>query len=200
MVPKHSEWKAMKKKYGVADGAVRGIDLGKELDKYWNSKASTPVQQLALLEPLEVKLKNYIEKLDKKKVKQYDAFVKAYLDGYLGEVHKLAVDNKRYRATAAIYKTELAKFFTAVQKLDKDKTTKNDIEKFKSGPVRGLSAVGSNAKGVKPQEIDGWLGTINEAVQKLPPNPSRVEIETFIEATIKTAEEIAKIAKKQGLA
>ncbi len=41
-IPKHSEWVALKKKYGVADGAAKGINLGKDIDAYWNSGADTP--------------------------------------------------------------------------------------------------------------------------------------------------------------
>ncbi len=200
MVPKHKDWLALKKKYSVPAGAVSSVNVGKALDVYWQAPGSTPADQLAILEPLGVKLKAYIEKLDKKKIKQYAAFQKEFLDDYLGEVHKQINDSKRYKATAALYKTELAKFFTAVQALNKATTTKSEIEKFKSGPVRGLSAVGSNARGVDPTEIDKWLATINTAVQSLPSNPSRSEIETFIDATVKTAEAIAKQAKKQKLA
>ncbi len=199
-IPKRSEWKTLKTKYGVADGAVSGINVGNELDKYWNSGAQTAKDQLAALTALELKLNTYITKLDKKKVKQYDPFQKEFLNKYLGEAHKLKEDSKRYNANVDIYKKELVKFFTSVQALDKTRTTKEDLEKFKSGPVRGLSALGKNVRGADVSQIDGWLDTINEAVQKLPKDPSRGEIETFIDATIKTAEKVKELAQAQHLA
>jgi hypothetical protein len=194
-IPKHSEWKTMKTKYGVATGGVSGINVGKALDNYWNSGAKTPKEQYASLEALEKVLAAYISKLDKKKVKQYAPFQKAFLDDYVGEAHKLKEDAKRYYADIDTYKKELAKFFTATQQLEKGKTTKNDLEKYKSGPVRGLTALGKSVRKVDISDIDGWLGTINDAVQKLPATPSRQELDDFVDVTIKTAEKISSLAK-----
>jgi hypothetical protein len=199
-IPKHSEWKTLKTKYGVATGAVRGVDVGKALDRYWNSNAKTAKEQHASLAALEKTLATYISKLDKKKVKQYPAFQKIFLNQYVGEAHKLAEDAKRYYADADTYKKELIKFFTATQRLKTGVTTKNDLEKYKSGPVRGLSALGKSVRKVDLSDIDGWLGTINDAVQKLPSDPSRRELDDFVAATIKTAEQVAKLAKAKGLA
>jgi hypothetical protein len=199
-IPKHSEWKTLKTKYGAATGAVSGIDVGKALDKYWNSGAKTPKEQYASLEALEKTLAAYISKLDKKKVKQYAAFQKVFLDNYVGEAHKLKEDSKRYYADAETYKKELAKFFTATQQLKKGSTTKDQLEKYKSGPVRGLSALGKSVRKVDLSDIDGWLGTINDAVQKLPATPSRSQLDDFVDTTIKTAEKVAELAKAKGLA
>jgi hypothetical protein len=200
-IPKRSEWKTLKAKHQVADGAVSGINVGDALDKYWNSGATTAKEQLASLEALEIKLNNYMTKLDKKKVKlDYPGFEKEFLNKYLGEAHKLKEDAKRYNANVDLYKKELIKFFTAVQALDKKKTTKAELEKFKSGPVRGLSALGKNVRGADLTHIDSWLGTINDAIQKLPKDTTQKDIETFIDATLKTAEEIKKLAQAQHLA
>lgn len=196
-IPKHKAWQDLKKKYGVGDGAVSGVNVGAELDRYW--KANNAKEQMAALVSLEAKLNTYITKLDKKKVKQYPQFQKEFLNEYLGEAHHLKEDLKRYSATADIYRKELAKFFTAVQKLDKKKSTAADLQKFRSGPVRGLTAMGKQAQGVDTKEIDAWLGTINDAVQKLPSAPSAAELEAFVTATVKTAEKIAKIARQQKL-
>jgi hypothetical protein len=199
-IPKRSEWKTHKTQYGVATGAVSGVDVGKALDTYWNSGATTPKEQYASLEVLEKVLAAYISKLDKKKVKQYPAFQKVFLDKYVGEAHKLKEDSKRYYANTETYKKELAKYFTATQRLKKGVTTKDDLEKYKSGPLRGLSALGKSVRGVDVSEIDGWLGNVNDAVQKLPSNPSRQQLDDFVETTIKTAEKVATLAKAQKLA
>jgi hypothetical protein len=49
----------------------------------------------------------------------------------------------------------LIKFFTAVKSLDKTRTIKAELEKFKSGRVRGLSALGKNVRGADVAHIDG---------------------------------------------
>ena len=200
-IPKRSEWKTLKTKHQVVDGAVSGINVGDALDKYWNSGAKTAKEQLVSLEALEVKLNSYITKLDKKKVKKdYPAFQKEFLNKYLGEAHKMKEDSKRYNANVDIYKKELIKFFTAVQALDKARSTKADLDKFRSGPVRGLTALGKSVRGADVTAIDKWLGTIDAAVLKLKSDVSRQEIGSFIDATIKTAEEIKKLARAQQLA
>jgi hypothetical protein len=56
---------------------------------------------------------------------------------------------------------------------------KDELEKFKSGPVRGLTAVGKSVRGVDIREIDVSLGKINTAVQALPKAPTDTEIKGF---------------------
>jgi hypothetical protein len=198
-MPTRKQWQELKKTYGVPAGAVSGVDVGKALDAYWNSGAKNAVQQGASAATLEVILAKYISKLDKKKVKNYTAFQKIFLDDYVGEAHTLAADAKRYNANKDVYKAELVKFFTAAQQLKVGKTTKNDLEKFKSGPLRGVSALGKNAAGVDPTKIDEWLGTVNDGIQNLKSDVSRQELDTFVEATLKTVNEVRKLAKAQGL-
>ena len=78
----------------------------------------------------------------------------------------------------------------------KKKTTKTDLDKFRSGPVRGVTAAGKTLKGgVDPSDIDRWLGTIDQAVLKMRDTTTQSEIASFIDATIKTAQEVAKVAK-----
>jgi|SRR5579859_301660 len=200
-IPKRSEWKVLKTKHEVADGAVSGINVGDSLDKYWNSGATTPKQQMESLAALETKLSSYISKLPKTKVKKdYDGFQKEFLNKYLGEAHKLKEDAARYNANIDTYKKELVKFFTAVQALHKGKTTKADLDKFRSGPVRGLSALGKNVRGADVTHIDQWLGTIDAAVLKMDNHAPQHDIDGFIDATIKTAEKVKELAEAQHLA
>ncbi len=198
-IPTRKQWQELKKKHSISAGAVSGVEVGKAIDAYWNSGAKNAVQQGVSVGALEVVLAKYISKLDKKKVKDYPAFQKIFLDDYVGEAHKLKADAVRYNATKDVYKAELVKFFTAAQQLKVGKTTKNDLEKFKSGPLRGLSALGKNAAGVDPTKIDEWLGTVNDAIQKLKSEATRQELDDFVEATLKTVNEVRKLAKAQGL-
>jgi hypothetical protein len=206
--PKRTDWQKLKKKYNIPDGGAKGINVGKELDAFHKAYdgvkgANLPKQRHAIAEATEKKLAAYISAMskNKKSYKLYAGFEREFLDDYLGKLNFLKRDLKRYYADYETYQAELTKFFSAVAKLEanKSKVTKNVIEKFKSGPLRGLSAVGSNAKGVDTKKIDAWLGTVNDAVQKLPATPTQKEIENFVDATVKTADEVAKLARAQGL-
>jgi hypothetical protein len=203
-IPLHKDWIAIKKKYGVADGAAKNIHVGKELDAYWNSGAKTPQAYNTALTKLETALNTYITSVDKKKVKQYDAFQKEFLDKFLGQAHKEKEDTKRAMADLKVYQAEIAKFMTMVQKLDANKSTKVDLDKFKSGPVRGMSAMSKGVRGLTQQqskavtEINGWLKMTEDAINNMKA-PTQTDIKEFVEATIKTAEKIHDEAKDGGL-
>ena len=143
IIPTHAKWKAFKKDCGVADGAVSGIDLGKALDTY-DKSAKTGIQFAIAngeaARKLEGVLANYIQKLDKKKVKEYAKFQKKFLDDYVGAAKAKADDFKRYSADAETFKKELSSFFSMVQRFPVDGTTEADLQKFKSGPLRGFRA------------------------------------------------------------
>lgn len=206
--PKRTDWQKLKKKYSIPDGAVKGFNVGKELDAFHKAYdgvkgANLPKQRHAVAEATEKKLAAYLSAMskNKKSYKLYAGFEREFLDDYLGKLNFMKRDLKRYYADYEVYQAEIVKFFSAVAKLEanKSKVTKDVLEKFKSGPLRGLSAVGSKAKGVDTKKIDAWLGTVNDGIQKLPLNPTRKELDEFVDATVKTAEEVAKLARAQGL-
>lgn len=198
-VPKHSEWKAVKKKYGVSDGATKGISVGKELDKYWAGGGTTPAEQTKLLTPLYSQLNNYITKIDKKKVKKYAEFEKDFLKNYLGAVNFLLDDIKRYKPSRDLYKKELHKFMAAVQAFKKDTVTKNDLDDFRQGPVRGLSALGSQVRGADSTAIDKLLGTLSTGIPKIPANASQKVLSDYVETILDIADKVADEAEKQDL-
>ena len=206
--PKSKNWEALKKKYKIPNGAVKGIKMAKEIDAFHNAydNVSGPTaskKRVPIAEALENKMSAYITALSKNKkaIKLYDGFEKEFLKDYLGKIHFLKNDLKRYDADAKLYQAEIAKFFSAVHRLEanKAKVSKDDIEKFKSGPLRGLSALGKSVKNIDPREIDGWLGTINDGVQKLPASPTPTQLSDFVDITVKTADEVAKLARGLGL-
>ncbi len=203
--PTHKMWKALKKKYDVPDGAVKGIDLGKAIDKYWKDmEGKRPPQMVAVAQECEQVLANYIGKFDKKKVKEYAKFEKEFLDDFVGAMHEMADDFSRYTADIELYAAELRKFFASVTKLEVGNTTLNDLEGFKSGPQRGLTALAKSVKGIDPTEIDKLLGTINDTIDKMSaknqtdPIPQKL-IDNFVSAIHAAAEKIAKIAKAQEI-
>jgi len=206
-IPARKDWVIFKKKYGVSDAASSKVKLGEALDAYFKTPATTLKQQTALLEALETKLNTYITTIDKKKVKKYPEFEKAFLDTYLHVAHLKKEDAKRYNASAAVYKTELSKFFTAVQALSPKMNAKGvatphlkeELDRFRSGPVRGVTAVGKNVKAVDVREIDTLLGHIDAGVLALPKAPTDDQIHAFNAATLKTTEEIRQAAVALGL-
>lgn len=198
-IPKHTEWKAVKKKYGVSDGATKGISVGKELDRYWAGAGTTLAEQANLLKPLYAKLDAYIKQIDKKKVKKYAEFEKDFLKNYLGAAHFLLEDIKRYKPTRDLYKKELHKFMSAVQAFDKTKVTKVDLDEFRSGPVRGLSAMGSQVRGADATEIDKLLGVLSTEIPKIPDDASRTDLSAYVDKILKTADKVADLAEDQEL-
>ena len=202
-IPTHKQWLAVKKQFGVADGAVKGINVGAELDKYWKAIGgpSGAKGQAVALGALEIKLNEYITKLDKAKVKKYPEFQKKFLDEYVGQANYMREELKRLDGSIQSYKKQLTMFFTQVQKLDKKTTTKTDLDKFRQGPVRGVTAAGKTFRGgIDVSDIDQWLGTIDSAVLKMKDTATQSDIGAFIDATIKTAQKVAKLAKAKGLA
>lgn len=202
-IPTRKQWVEVKKKFGVPDGGVSGINVGAELEKYWKSigGSSGMKGQAAALALLEPKLAGYIQKLDKKKVKKYPEFQKKFLDEYVGQAHYMREELQRLDGSVQSYKKTLMLFFSATQKLDKKKTTKAELDKFRSGPVRGVTAAGKSFRGgIDVSDIDKWLGTIDAAVLKMDDKTTQNEIASFVDATIKTAEQVGKLAKQKGLA
>jgi len=201
-IPTRKQWLEVKKKFGVADGAVSGVNVGAELDKYWKAigTSSGMKGQVAALKLLEPKLASYIGKLDKSKVKKFADFQKVFLDEYVGQAHYMSQELKRLDGSAQAYKKQLTVFFSAVQKLDKNKTTKSELDVFRQGPVRGLTAAGKQFKGgIDIKDIDELLAPMDNGVLKLPNDATQKQIATFIDSTMKAAQLIGKSAKAKGL-
>lgn len=198
------EWLALKKKYKVPDGAVSGVQIAKGIEEYW-AKSQQSMQRAALLnnitllDKLEKTFATYISKFPKDKIKDYPKFQKEFLDNYVNMARALKEDFKRYAADGATYTKELISFFSMVQKLEIDKSTKTDLEAFKSGPMRGLSAVGSSLKGFDLSKIDSECAPINTAIDKLG-DADRNKLNSVIKDIFKAAKNIQKAAKEVGLA
>jgi hypothetical protein len=107
---------------------------------------------------------------------------------------------KRLDGSAQAYAKQLTAFFHAVQKLDKKKTTKSELDSFRQGPVRGLTAAGKSFKGgIDISDIDGLLAPMDNAILKMSDQTTQTQIATFIDSTLKAAEVIGKKAKAKGL-
>lgn len=203
-MPMHKDWKEFKKKYKVPDGVVKNVHLGKAIDAYWaNAKQSMKPKDIraniAECEKLEKIFVDYISKFPKDKVKDYNAFSKAFLDNFGNVARALKEDWKRYVADAAVYTKELLHYFSMVQKLAKGKTTIKELEQFKSGPMRGLSAVGSSLQGYDLSGINTPLGPINMTIDGYRGNATREQIDDTIDEIFTATLAVKKAATELGL-
>jgi hypothetical protein len=204
-IPTVKEWTTSKTKYGAPDTAG-GVTVSKAFTAYWNSGANTPKKYLVAYTALEKALATYIGKVDKKKIKQYPDFEKEFLNGFIGKVHKERVDTERGMATLNTYKAEIVKYMAMVQKLDRKKAKAVDLERFKQGPVRGLSAMASRATGLTTEQakvladINLELKKIDYMVDHMGANPTQTQLNSWVLDIIKNADEIAKLAKAGGIA
>lgn len=175
--PKKADWNNLKKKYKIPNGAVKNIEVGKALDNfhkaYDNVKGITAAKQrVPVAEGLEKLLASYISALSKNKKahKLYSGFEKEFLDDYVGRIHFLVGDLKRYFADTSLYQAEVAKYFKGVMvlKTKLGKSTPEDVQYFNQGPQRGLTALGKSVKGIDVRQIDTALGKINTLIQTMP--------------------------------
>jgi hypothetical protein len=207
-VPSRNQWRTAKKKYGVPDGAVKGIDLGKELDKVSKAASGGVKGQAAYVAALKVYLdiaSKYLTTLGKDqkakaKITKWAEFQKHFLDEYVQPAHetienvKLAADGKKF------YKVQLQKWFQAVQKLDPKKSTYNDCEVF-TRQTRNLDSAALRTKGaVDKAEVSPMSGKIDAAFKKLDSKTAGPnEIGTFVKKARAAANEVADWAKTKDL-
>ncbi len=204
-IPNVSKWTELYKRHGAPEGGVT-----KALQAYWNSNAGTPKTYLVAYTALEKALATYISKVSKsastkKKMKDYATFEKTFLDKFVGAAHKNRMDTERGMATIKTYQAELVKFMAMVQKLSKDKTTRDDLSRFKSGPARGLSAMASQARNLTPEQLK-TVTAIRDEVQKvdaivdrMPATPTRTQLSQYVTQILAIANQIRKLAKAGGL-
>jgi inhibitor of KinA sporulation pathway (predicted exonuclease) len=198
VIPGRGWWVKKKKEYNVPDGAVRGINIGELLEKYSNGK--TIPERAASAAKLEKAAAAYITKIDKKKVKNFAAFEKVFLDEIVHPAHaqvqrsKLAADGK------ALYQVTLQKWFAAVQALDPAKAKAIDLQAFVKYS-RGVSSAGLRTNGaVDTKAINDIMKNIDELndntdYKNLTPDDAAV----FIGVVKKVANGVRVAAKKQDL-
>jgi hypothetical protein len=200
--PKRSNWRDLKKKYKIPDGAAKGIEVGKALDAFHKaydsvSGPTAPKKRVPIAEGLEKLLADYISAVskNKKSIKLYDGFEKEFMKDYLGKIHFLAGDLKRYNANSTLYQAEVAKYFKGVMvlKSKRGKATPEDVQYFNQGPQRGLSALGKSVQGIDVRKIDAALGKINTLIQTMPKTVAATDLKKLSKL------EAAKAVKANGV-
>src|SRR4051812_16147302 len=109
-IPTLNTWKALALKHKAPDSGVT-----KAMEVYWNSGANTPQKYLVAYTNLEKSLGAYLTKVHKdtklqKKMTDYAAFEKTFLDKYVAAAHKNRLDTERGMAGANTYKAEVVKY------------------------------------------------------------------------------------------
>ena len=199
-MPLRKDWQDFKKKHKIGDGAVSGINLGKVLEDYWKNLDPSPKKNLAAAVEVEKVMINYITKYSKAhKDAKYKASIDAFMKDILGECKKVQKDFELMIGGVDAYCKVVLELVSATQQLTSADTTKADLEKYKSGQLRKLGAVGSKTNGVDQTEINKYLGKINEIIDKMPGDSSREFIAKFVSAIIKSVELIVADCKKQGI-
>ena len=197
-MPVRKDWVALKKAHKIPDGAVKGINLGAALDKIKDAKTAATIA--AAVTDFEKIASTYITKLDKKSVTNYSVFQKAFLDDYVAPAHTRVKAYKLEADQEGLYKSELVKFFQAVQKLDPKKTKPADAQTF-GRFARGLFSVSLRTKdAVDATAINKALQIIYKADDKISWNKAtQSDVSTFVFKVRGVATEVAKLAKAQGL-
>src|SRR4029079_3670804 len=99
------------------------------------------------------------------------------------------------------YQAEIVKFMGMVQKLSPTKATAIDLEHFKQGPSRGLSAMASKVRGMTKEQlkvandIRDELAKVDTIVDTKPANASQKQINGYVKQIMTIANTCRKIAK-----
>jgi hypothetical protein len=201
-MPKHSEWKKFKETYGVPAGAVSGVNVGKELDKYWDGMEQGKfMKNAALAEALEKKLAEYLKKLDKKKVtkKTYDGFKTEFTKDYVLVANQLA---EEYRAMGGELKTftdRVDLMFKEGRKL-KPGATLTELQQYRQGPVRGCLAAATKVKGFDPKDINQLWKFIDDTINNLGTTDTQETLDKVVKLILLTIPTTETKCKAAGLA
>ena len=207
-IPSRKQWQAEKKKYGIPDGAVKGVDLGKELDKVAKAASGGVKGQAAYVAALKSYLpiaSKYITTIGKDaktkaKITKWAEFQKDFLDDYVQPAHQM-IENVALQADGKkFYKAQLQKWFQQVQKLDPQKSTYDDCELFQR-QSRNLDSAALRTKGaVDKGEVAPMSGKIDTAFGKLKKDATQAQIAAFVKSAREAGKEIADWAQAKGLA
>jgi hypothetical protein len=200
-VPIRKEWQDMKKKYGVADGAAKGINLGAELDKYWKGIGGGDrkkyLQQLELLHPI---LEKYIKTVPEAKVAKgkFGAFKAEFLKNYVNAVAGDIQGFKEQSGDLGAFTKRLSTFLDKVEALPDDADLAT-LQNFRSGDIRGMMATATVVKGFDGRIIDHLWKPFDDAINKLSATDSPAELKKIVKLMHTAATLTRTEATKGGL-
>jgi hypothetical protein len=198
-IPDHGDWKKLKKKYGVKDGAAKGVDMGKALDTYYKGlMGMKPDEKLQRLEALEPTLLKYFKNFDDDKADDPDGFRKAFQDQFLASCQVIRQELSMMNGSQEGYVLAIQKLSVAAMNLSLDASTKQDLERFNTRHLRRLGTLGGKVQGLDTTDIQRLLDACQDSIEKHAGISQPVR-DKLVKLLQKSVAQLAKICRDQGL-
>jgi hypothetical protein len=195
-IPTHAEWQRFKESFGIPKGAVSGINLGDELERWSKGMSRDFKRNAELAKTLENKLADYLKRLDAKKVtkRSYNDFKSEFTTKYLLVANRVVEEMSAMAGEREAYKGRLELLWREAGRIQQG-VSLSTLQTFRSGAVRGQLAVAANVKGYNPQDqIQLWKG-IDETINNLNtshPQKTLDEVARLIKVTLEKSKEVAR--------
>lgn len=195
-IPTHAEWQRFKESFGIPRGAVSGINLGDELERWSKGMSRDFKRNAELAKTLENKLADYLKRLDAKKVtkRSYNDFKSEFTTKYLLVANRVVEEMSAMAGQREAYKGRLELLWREAGRIQQG-VSLSTLQTFRSGAVRGQLAVAANVKGYNPQDqIQLWKG-IDETINNLNtshPQKTLDEVARLIKVTLEKSKEVAR--------
>ena len=149
-VPTRNDWKNMKTKHKIGDGAVAGVNLGKSLDDFHTRLKPGLLGARANVETGKELLKTtmiYLQKLTAKKsaVKDWSVFQRDFSTRFVEAARAVADHNEALANECELFGKQVTLFRSAVAKL-KDDATVEQLTAFRDGPLHDLLAAAGHVR------------------------------------------------------
>lgn len=195
-IPSHADWQRFKESFGIPKGAVSGINLGEELERWSRGMSRDFKRNAQLAKALENKLAEYLKRLEAKKVtkRSHSEFKSEFTTKYLLVANRVVEEMSAMAGEREAYKGRLELLWREAARMRKG-VTLSALQSFRSGAVRGQLAVAANVKGYDPQDqIQLWKG-IDETINNLNTSHAQAtldEVARLIEVTSAKSKEVVR--------
>lgn len=203
MMPRHSEWKKLKKEYGIGAGAVSGVNIGKALDTYNTRKCKKPSEHLAMANDLFGVLDKYLKGLKEKQVAKgrFAEFKKVFMKDYLANISGEIKDLQAMSGSVDGFLDKISKLSVGTLKLgtNPDLTT---LQKYRQGPVRGLLTMIDLVKQLDTKlvaDLRKLWGDMDGIINKLGADTPQATLDKVAKLAAVTLKKTQELLKKAGL-
>lgn len=199
-IPKHKDWVAFKKTYGIPPHAVSGIDMGKELDTYHDKLSHDFKKNAANAAALEAKFAKYLKGISESKVAKgkFNSFKTDFTNHYLLMANRAAEEFSAMGGDLAAYTERLRLVIRDGAKL-KPGAAVGVLQAYRQGPVRGLLAAGTKVRGFDPKDITKLWGPIDGLINKLDVHTGQQTIDKLVQLITATIPKTKQVAAKNNL-
>lgn len=199
-IPSHADWQRFKERFGIPKGAVSGINLGDELERWSRGMSSDIKRNAQLAKALENKLGEYLRRLDAKKVtkRSHSEFTSEFTTKYLLVANRVAEELSAMAGEREAYKGRLELLWREAARIRKG-VSLNTLQVFRSGAVRGQLAAATIVKGYNPQDqIQLWKG-VDETINNLNASHAQATLDDVAHLIEVTAAKSKELARSSGL-